>query len=291
MSGLPINIAVEKIHHRPDARPRSEDALTALSESIEAVGLINPIRVRPRGDGYEVVAGSHRLQAIELLGWREVMCLLVEDDDLRAELAMIDENLCRAELSPSERATQTARRKAIYLEMHPETANGSNQHTRVGQVVQPNFAEATAILTGTDARTVRRDAERGEKIFDKAMDLIRGTPLDTGSYLDRIKNLTPAEQMHAVKRDLAWERKQEREKKAGSPKPKKGGIAGRYGQADNRTPTSKGCFALFQNLVDQIEAIPLAELIADAGPKQRSALNVRASSLMHRLAEIVEGRS
>lgn len=39
---------------------------------------------------------------------------------------MIDENLCRAELSPSDRARQTARRKAIYLELHPETAHGAN---------------------------------------------------------------------------------------------------------------------------------------------------------------------
>jgi hypothetical protein len=33
-----------------------------------------------------------------------------------------------------------------------ETANGANQHTRLGQAVQPNFAEATAAITGVDAR-------------------------------------------------------------------------------------------------------------------------------------------
>jgi hypothetical protein len=58
----------------------------------------------------------------------------VVGDYLHAELAMIDENLCRVELSPSDRARQTARRKAIYLELHPETADhvagahGSMQH-------------------------------------------------------------------------------------------------------------------------------------------------------------------
>ena len=51
-------------------------------------------------------------------------CHVVTDDDLHAELAMIDENLCRAELSPAERAKQTARRKAIYLIWHPETDQG-----------------------------------------------------------------------------------------------------------------------------------------------------------------------
>jgi hypothetical protein len=80
--------------------------------------------------------------------------------------ASIDENLCRSELSPADRAKQTARRKAIYLELHPETVHGANQHTKVGadNLSTPNFAEATAAVTGTDARTVRRDVERGEKV-------------------------------------------------------------------------------------------------------------------------------
>src|SRR6187399_1144991 len=96
LSTLPI----ESIRHRPDARHRSYDALSALADSISDVGLLNPIRVRQMGDGeYEVVAGSHRLQAVELLGWREIDAIVCEDDDLHAELAMIDENLIRAELS------------------------------------------------------------------------------------------------------------------------------------------------------------------------------------------------
>lgn len=45
-------------------------------------------------------------------------------DAPRAEPAMIDENLMRAELSAADRAAQTARRKAIYLELHRETARG-----------------------------------------------------------------------------------------------------------------------------------------------------------------------
>jgi hypothetical protein len=77
---------------------------------------------------------------------------------------MIDENLRRAELDPAQRAKQTAQRKAIYEELHPEAAHGANQHTRrSGQDVQ-SFAFATSEAVGRDARTVRRDAERGEKI-------------------------------------------------------------------------------------------------------------------------------
>lgn len=86
--------------------------------------------------------------------------------DLRAELAMIDENLCRAELSPSERAAQTARRKAIYLELHPETGHGKASPNKDDNL--SSFAAATAEATGKNERTVQRDAERGEKVCDEA---------------------------------------------------------------------------------------------------------------------------
>ena len=196
-------LPIDQIFRRPDVRPLDEAVVAGLVESISSVGLINPIRVRVSGGRWEVIAGSHRLAACKRLGLADIECIVAEDDDIRAELAMIDENLCRAELSPSDRARQTARRKVIYLELHPETANGSNQHTRLGQVVQPNFAEATASVTGADARTVRRDAERGEKVIDEVLDMIRGTKLDTGTYLDKIKRLPPNEQVTAAKRDLA----------------------------------------------------------------------------------------
>jgi hypothetical protein len=58
------------------------------------------------------------------------------------------------------RAKQVARRKEIYETLHPEAKHGANQHSRSGQLVH-SFAEATAHATGKDARTVRRDAERG----------------------------------------------------------------------------------------------------------------------------------
>ena len=73
MSGLSY-VPIEQIRHRPDARHRGEEALSALTDSIARIGLLQPIRVRPVGDGYEVVAGSHRLQACDLLGHREIAC-------------------------------------------------------------------------------------------------------------------------------------------------------------------------------------------------------------------------
>lgn len=95
---------------------------------------------------------------------------------------MIDENLCRAELSPSERARQTARRKAIYEELNPETKVGGAPAKAIGgrasavaqgkDVANANLADAsftadTAAKTGQSERVVQRDAERGDKIIDE----------------------------------------------------------------------------------------------------------------------------
>ena len=91
---------------------------------------------------------------------------------------MIDENLCRADLSASERAQQTARRKAIYEELHPETAHGGD-HKSSRKVCDLNEAErftaSTAAVTGKSERIVQLDAERGKKISDHALQKVRGT--------------------------------------------------------------------------------------------------------------------
>ncbi len=66
-----------------------------------------------------------------------------------------------------------------------------------------SFASETARLIGKDERTIRRDAERGEKVSTEALDIVRGTRLDTGIYLDRLKRLPANEQAESARRDLA----------------------------------------------------------------------------------------
>jgi hypothetical protein len=208
---LPIN----KISPRSDARAVDPATIAGLAESIANVGLINPIRVRASGDGWEVIAGVHRLEACKSLGLVEIAADVVTDDDLHAELAMIDENLCRAELTPSDRARQTARRKELYEALHPEVQHGSPGVSRqVGDTQERSeaarFTEATAKVTGQSERVVQRDAERGAKILDEVLDLIRGTKLDTGTYLDKLKAMPGSQQFRAAQRDLLNLRQQDR---------------------------------------------------------------------------------
>lgn len=208
-----VDLPTTHIFARQDARKIDDATVSGLMASIRELGIINPLRVRVRGDeangiagtAYEVIAGAHRLRAARKVGLSVVPCVVVDDDDLRAELAMIDENLCRAELSPADRAAQTARRKVLYKAIHGETEHGGNQGPS-GQFVHtgtPSFAEATAEAIGKDARTVRRDAERGEKVSEEALNLVRGTALDTGTYLDKLKRVEQADQVETVQRALA----------------------------------------------------------------------------------------
>jgi hypothetical protein len=74
-------------------------------------------------------------------------------------------NLCRAD-----RASQTARRKAIYLELHPETGHGKASPNKDDNL--SSFAQATAEAIGKTERTVQRDAERGEAIAPDVLDSI-----------------------------------------------------------------------------------------------------------------------
>ena len=75
-----------------------EGALRELSESIRQYGLLNPLTVRLRPGGYELVAGERRLRAAKLAGLREVPCLVVDVDLQDAGLLALVENLQRKDL-------------------------------------------------------------------------------------------------------------------------------------------------------------------------------------------------
>lgn len=204
-----VTIPTSLIVMRRDARKVDAGAVRALASSIAEIGILNPLRVRAsRGfvdglsaDVFEVIAGVHRLKAARQIGLETVPCVISDDDDLHAELAMIDENLCRAELSPADRASQTARRKAIYLQLHPETGHGKSAPDKDANIAP--FHEATAEATGRSERAVQLDAERGEKISNDALRLVRGSRLDNGAYLDKLKRVPDDRQAERVRDDLA----------------------------------------------------------------------------------------
>ena len=101
------HVPVERIVPNPE-NPRllfEEAALEELASSIREHGVLQPILVRPMGDGYRLVAGERRWRAAIRAGLQTIPALVEElDDDAALEIAVI-ENLQREDLSPLEEAT------------------------------------------------------------------------------------------------------------------------------------------------------------------------------------------
>lgn len=99
-------LPVEMISPNPD-QPRTDiddDAIAELSDSISKSGLLQPILVRPLGEGYQIIAGERRWRASRLAGLTEVpVRVLAVGDTESLELALI-ENLQREDLNPIEEA-------------------------------------------------------------------------------------------------------------------------------------------------------------------------------------------
>lgn len=198
---VPEMIRISDIDTGKRLREVDPAKVEALKPSFTELGLRTPITVRANdskrkgASPYILSAGAHRLAAALAIGWQEIPAFVRKESALDAELWEIDENLARAELTPADRAMFVFRRKELYLLKYPETAHGGDRKSsgQVGHLVdraeRKSFVAATAELTGKPERSIRRDAERGEKICKAALDKLRGTRLDNGVALDRLKAL------------------------------------------------------------------------------------------------------
>jgi ParB family chromosome partitioning protein len=81
-----------------------ETALAELAASIEASGLLQPVIVRPRSGGYELIAGERRWRAVERLGWPRIAAVIKDVDDQTLLTLALIENLQRNDLSPIDEA-------------------------------------------------------------------------------------------------------------------------------------------------------------------------------------------
>jgi ParB family chromosome partitioning protein len=79
-------------------------SIDALYDSIKEKGLLQPIIIRPKNDYFEIVAGNRRYEACKKLGWKKIICHIVELDDKEAfEIGLI-ENIQRKNFDPIEEA-------------------------------------------------------------------------------------------------------------------------------------------------------------------------------------------
>jgi ParB family chromosome partitioning protein len=171
-------IAIKDI--RVGQRKRKAEDVSDLVESIGQLGLLQPIVVTADN---RLVAGFRRLQACKQLGWTTIPAKIVQLDELKTELAEIDENLIRQELTELEKAEHLARRKEIYEALYPEAKQYSSEKQRQRRTGQPagtvlaGFTTDTAAKTGLTESAIRKTVQIGTKIPQDVRDLIRHTPL------------------------------------------------------------------------------------------------------------------
>ena len=101
-------LKIADLHPFPDNpfHMAADETLTELAESIKEFGMVTPIITRPKedGNGYEVIAGQRRVRASELAGIDTVPAFVLPLDRDRAIITLVDSNIQRENILPSERA-------------------------------------------------------------------------------------------------------------------------------------------------------------------------------------------
>ena len=138
MTEYVTNIPVEKLKPFPNHpfQVRDDDSMRETVESIKTYGVLQPAIVRPTKDGdYEILSGHRRKHACELAGRKTIPAIVRELDDDSAIIFMVDSNLQRENILPSERAV------AYKMKMEALKRQGLRTDLTSGQVV-PKLKES-----------------------------------------------------------------------------------------------------------------------------------------------------
>ena len=133
-----------------------DEAMTRTVESIAQYGVLAPLIARPRpdGDGYEIISGHRRQYAAKLAGLDTLPVIVRNMDDNAAVLLMVDSNLQRENILPSERAF------AYKMKLEALKNQGARSDLTCGQIGHKlNGAKARDIVadeSGDNARNVQR---------------------------------------------------------------------------------------------------------------------------------------
>lgn len=103
LEDVPVD-TIDPNPHQPRDGVEHDDALDELAASIRERGVLQPIRVRPQGDRYQLIAGERRWRAAQLAGLAAVPAIVVDVDDAAMRIEAIIENLQREDLNEIERA-------------------------------------------------------------------------------------------------------------------------------------------------------------------------------------------
>ena len=130
---------------------RDDEAMAQTVESIKEYGVLVPAIARPREDGgYEIIAGHRRKHACEIAGLKTMPVIVRDIDRNTATIVMVDSNLQRENILPSERA------KAYKMKLEAIKRQGKRHDLTSTQPVQKLSVEQIAEDAGTSREQIRR---------------------------------------------------------------------------------------------------------------------------------------
>lgn len=181
-------------------RELSDAKVAVLADSINMLGLMSPIVLtRNLTTGkLHLVTGRHRVGAFDKLGFDEIPAIIKEYSELDRELAEIDENLVRFDLTDMERSIQLARRKQIYSLKFPQTIENKrraelrkkwedegkpkndpkipdfeSEDAQIDRSEVKSFIEDTAEKTGRSTTQIREEVNLGQALMDELAPEVR----------------------------------------------------------------------------------------------------------------------
>jgi ParB family chromosome partitioning protein len=210
-----VNISDIKIKERN--RHYNAPKANELAKSIEEIGLLHPVIINSDNT---LIAGLHRLKACEMLGWEEIPCSLIDLNNAE-ELAEIDENLIRAELTEIEKADILSRRKEIFELKYPDTKKSEivkknlkqfstekeiislSDRTRHSndllKINSKSFAKTTADKIGISSRSILQSIQISKNIAPEIKEKIKDTALaDNKTELLMFARIEPDKQRKVI---------------------------------------------------------------------------------------------
>ena len=210
-TGRVVFLPVRSIRPNP-AQPRRvfrEEALKELSESILRHGILQPLSVRRREGGYELICGERRLRAAQMAGLTDVPCILMQMDDRESGMTAMVENLQRQDLDFVEEAQGISRLMGQFNMSQEQTARllGKSQSAvanklrllRHGETVLSALREAG--LTERHARALLKLPGEAEKL--EAIATIQRLELSVAATEKYVASLLSAAPSRPRKTDVA----------------------------------------------------------------------------------------
>lgn len=182
-------LKIKDLHPFPDNpfHVGTDETLMELSESIKEFGIVTPIITRPKedGNGYEVIAGQRRVRASELAGIDTIPAFVLPLDRDRAIITLVDSNLQRENILPSERAF------AYKMKLEAMKRQGFRTDLTSPQVGQKLTSVEQLARQGADSRTQIQRFIRLTELIPPILQMV-----DEGRIA-----LTPAVELSFLKKD------------------------------------------------------------------------------------------